>query len=88
MKNIFLITFLISSITLYSFNTNIEFSKVSVKDTTLIEKQTKITPISHATFILEVKDIVIYIDPTGGAEAFKDKKSSLFIFLSSFLKSK
>jgi len=31
----------------------------------------KITPISHATFVLEWDGTVFYIDPTGGAEAFK-----------------
>lgn len=31
----------------------------------------KIFPVEHATAILEWKDITIYIDPVGGAEAFK-----------------
>jgi L-ascorbate metabolism protein UlaG (beta-lactamase superfamily) len=31
----------------------------------------KITPISHATAVIESKDIIIYLDPTGGAEAFE-----------------
>lgn len=31
----------------------------------------KITPISHATFVLEWDGTVFYIDPTGGAAAFK-----------------
>ncbi|MAU72837.1 MAG: MBL fold metallo-hydrolase [Pseudozobellia sp.] len=34
----------------------------------------KIIPIEHATAVLEWKDKVIYIDPVGGAEAFKDQK--------------
>lgn len=28
-------------------------------------------PISHATFILEYEDMVIYVDPVGGAQAFE-----------------
>lgn len=35
------------------------------------EPELKITPISHATFVLEWDGTVFYIDPTGGAEAFK-----------------
>ncbi|UII76023.1 MBL fold metallo-hydrolase [Flagellimonas sp. HMM57] len=31
----------------------------------------KITPIEHATAVLEWKDITIYIDPVGGKEAFE-----------------
>lgn len=31
----------------------------------------KITPISHATMILQTEDKTIYVDPTGGLEAFK-----------------
>ncbi|NND52456.1 MAG: MBL fold metallo-hydrolase [Flavobacteriaceae bacterium] len=42
------------------------------------EKKTKepisITPISHGTLILEHRDLVIYVDPVGGRNAFKDKK--------------
>ena len=34
----------------------------------------KIFPVEHATAILEWKDITIYIDPVGGAEAFKGQK--------------
>lgn len=30
----------------------------------------KITPISHATFVLETDNTVIYVDPVGGAKAF------------------
>jgi len=29
-------------------------------------------PISHATFILKHKDLVIYVDPVGGAKTFQD----------------
>ncbi len=32
----------------------------------------KIHPVEHATAVLEWKDLAIYIDPVGGAEAFSD----------------
>jgi len=34
----------------------------------------KIKPINHASFILEYEDIVIYVDPVGGPEVYKDEK--------------
>ena len=36
-----------------------------------IESSINITPIEHATFVMTYKDAVIYVDPVGGAEAFK-----------------
>ncbi len=33
-------------------------------------KEVKITPISHATVVLQWNDLTIYVDPVGGAEAF------------------
>lgn len=38
------------------------------------EKSVKIIPIEHATMILEWGEMVIYVDPVGGAEAFKNQK--------------
>ncbi len=37
-------------------------------------KEIEITPISHATAVLQWNDITIYIDPVGGAEAFEEQK--------------
>jgi len=37
-------------------------------------KTLKIIPIEHATAVLEYGDITIYVDPVGGAEAFKGQK--------------
>ena len=34
----------------------------------------KVIPISHGTLILEHEDMVVYVDPVGGAKAFKDQK--------------
>jgi L-ascorbate metabolism protein UlaG (beta-lactamase superfamily) len=38
------------------------------------ENSLKIIPIEHATTILEWKNVTIYIDPVGGAHAFKGQK--------------
>lgn len=40
-----------------------------------------ITPIEHATAVLEWGNIVIYIDPVGGAEAFEGKKAPDLILI-------
>ncbi|MBP1841070.1 MBL fold metallo-hydrolase [Formosa algae] len=81
MKHIFLFALFITSITLYSFDVHFEFDKNTKIDTTVVEKDTKITPISHATFVMEIKDVVIYLDPTGGAEAFKGQKEPNLILI-------
>lgn len=36
-------------------------------------QEIKIDPISHATMVLTVGDVVVYTDPVGGADAFKGK---------------
>ncbi len=41
----------------------------------------KILPINHATAILQWKDITIYIDPVGGAAAFKNKEAPDLILI-------
>ena len=41
----------------------------------------KITPIEHATAVLEWGNIVIYVDPVGGAEAFEGKKAPDLILI-------
>lgn len=38
------------------------------------EKSVQIIPVEHATMILEWGEIVIYVDPVGGAETFKNQK--------------
>lgn len=43
------------------------------KEPVLTKKsEIKITPIRHATFILEYDNTVIYVDPVGGSGSFKD----------------
>jgi L-ascorbate metabolism protein UlaG (beta-lactamase superfamily) len=41
----------------------------------------KIIPIAHATTVLEWDDIVIYVDPVGGAEAFSSQKDPDLILI-------
>jgi len=41
----------------------------------------KITPIEHATAVLEWKNIIIYVDPVGGADAFKGQKQPDLILI-------
>lgn len=45
---------------------------VAVKTNIVNENSIKITPISHATAVINFNDITIYLDPTKGAKAFKD----------------
>ena len=45
------------------------------------DPQIKIIPIEHATAVLEWENIVIYIDPVGGIEAFKDQKKPDLILI-------
>ncbi|WP_394748636.1 MBL fold metallo-hydrolase [Spongiimicrobium salis] len=41
----------------------------------------KVIPISHATTVLEWNDITIYVDPVGGAKAFKGQKQPDLILI-------
>ncbi|WP_036153669.1 MBL fold metallo-hydrolase [Maribacter forsetii] len=41
----------------------------------------KITPIEHATAVLEWSDVVIYIDPVGGAVTFEGQKNPTLILI-------
>lgn len=41
----------------------------------------KITPIEHATMVLEYENKVIYVDPFGGKEAFKNQKPADLVFI-------
>lgn len=41
----------------------------------------KITPIEHATMVLEYNGTTIYIDPVGGKDAFKNHKAPNFIII-------
>lgn len=40
-----------------------------------------IVPIEHATMILAYKDAVIYVDPVGGAELYKDQEKPYYVLI-------
>ncbi|WP_299311558.1 MBL fold metallo-hydrolase [uncultured Aquimarina sp.] len=41
----------------------------------------KIIPITHATAVVEYKENIIYIDPTGGAKAFENQKQPNLVLI-------
>ena len=41
----------------------------------------KITPISHATMVLTMGEQVLFVDPTGGAKAFKEQSKPTHILI-------
>ncbi len=45
------------------------------------DPEIKIIPISHATAVLEWEELTIYIDPVGGADAFKDQRQPDLILI-------
>ena len=51
-------------------------TEVNVKN-----EEIKITPISHATAVIELSNETIYVDPTGGEKAFKTFKKPTFILI-------
>lgn len=48
---------------------------------TVPQSEIEIIPIAHATAILEWNDITVYIDPVGGAGAFKNQKQPDLILI-------
>ncbi len=41
----------------------------------------KITPISHATAVINFKDVTMYLDPTGGAKSFSNFKTPDYVLI-------
>lgn len=74
-------------ITVITFSCKNEKSNtnVAVSNKEVIAESSKaaieIKPISHGTLILETEDQAIYIDPTGGLEAFKNQKKPTLILI-------
>jgi L-ascorbate metabolism protein UlaG (beta-lactamase superfamily) len=56
------------------------FSLFSCDNNTDVDPVT-LHPISHATFILEYKKMVIYVDPVGGIQSFEGQKSPEVILI-------
>lgn len=87
MKNsILLITFIALSIIGCKPNnkapekTNTDTKTITTHDT-IPKSEIKIIPIEHATMVLEYKNVVIYVDPVGGAEKFTEQKSPSLILV-------
>ena len=49
--------------------------------TVSIDKGVKVIPITHGTLVLESANEVIYVDPTGGSEAFKGQKAPTLVLI-------
>jgi L-ascorbate metabolism protein UlaG (beta-lactamase superfamily) len=58
---------------------NVDVSKIEEKIN--ISDAVKIIPIAHGTLILETDTEVIYIDPTGGKEAFEGQKDPTLVLI-------
>ena len=84
MKKIILFLFL--SISIFSCKKN-ETSKVSseknetINSDTVTTNNVEISPISHATAVISYENEIIYIDPTGGAEAFDDFETPTYVLI-------
>ncbi|KOY50457.1 MBL fold metallo-hydrolase [Polaribacter dokdonensis] len=55
--------------------------KMEIAENIKEQSETEITPISHATTVLEFDDTIIYLDPTGGAEAFSDFENPDYVLI-------
>jgi L-ascorbate metabolism protein UlaG (beta-lactamase superfamily) len=62
-------------------NSKTEIAESTTKLETAIEPEIKVIPISHGTLVLETEDNIIYVDPTGGAEAFADQKRPTMVLI-------
>ncbi len=57
-------------------------AEVEHEDEVEVEVETsKIIPIHHATLVIETGDHVIYVDPTGGSEAFQNQKKPTLVLI-------
>ncbi|HLV15476.1 MAG TPA: MBL fold metallo-hydrolase [Xanthomarina sp.] len=84
---------ILTLITLLSFgckeknkeNTINSTPKTEIDKTLLKEKEPQpeiiVKPINHASFILEYEDIVIYVDPVGGPELYKNEKKPSVVLI-------
>jgi len=68
-----------------SCNNTVKKEETKIAEITTEEKSkksfVKITPVSHATAVLEFKEITLYIDPTGGAEVFNNYKKPNYVLI-------
>ncbi|BAO77516.1 MBL fold metallo-hydrolase [Winogradskyella sp. PG-2] len=73
---------LILIIALFNCKSEKENSEIAINNDSITkEENVKVIPITHGTLVLETESEVIYIDPTGGAEAFKGQKNSTLVLI-------
>jgi L-ascorbate metabolism protein UlaG (beta-lactamase superfamily) len=77
MKKILIIYLIISFLSCKSDKKD----KTQATSTTLSEMPLKLTPIEHATFVMEWEDEVVYVDPTGGKESFEGTPEPTLILI-------
>lgn len=58
----------------------VQSEEVKVEETTEVY-DVKVIPITHGTLVLETSEDVIYVDPTGGAEAFAGQKAPTLVLI-------
>jgi L-ascorbate metabolism protein UlaG (beta-lactamase superfamily) len=75
----FIIPFLVCAIVMVSCKDS--KSKSTEKATIETPSDVKVSPIQHATAVIEYKGKVIYLDPTGGAEAFANFPKPNLVFI-------
>ncbi|PWG06390.1 MBL fold metallo-hydrolase [Polaribacter aquimarinus] len=81
MKKI-LFVFLLTSITLAcKKNEQKEKNALVVKNNQIENEKVKITPITHATVVIQFKNQNIYLDPTGGAGTFSKFKNPTYVLI-------
>ncbi|MCX7549786.1 MBL fold metallo-hydrolase [Xanthomarina sp. F2636L] len=91
MRNFLLVLFLISILSfgckgdVKDVNTN-QTSKIKTDTISILDNKKPLSdiivkPINHASFILEYEDIVIYVDPVGGPELYKNEKDPNVILI-------
>lgn len=78
--------FLLTLFTAIIFACKNDVKKTADKETASTEEQTTIsettiTPISHATAVIEFDDTIMYLDPTGGSEAFSDFEKAHYVLI-------
>jgi L-ascorbate metabolism protein UlaG (beta-lactamase superfamily) len=84
MKNFkyLLITVLLLSI---SCKNAVKNKETKIAEITIKEKSetsyTKISPVSHATAVIQFNEITMYLDPTGGAEAFANYEKPNYVLI-------
>ena len=62
-------------------NTEAAIRNQEQQEADIDNEDVKITPIEHATAVIEFKDSVIYMDPTGGKAAFENQPKPNLVFI-------